>query len=131
MTQLRYACTARPYADVSARRIPSNRDPLDLVERDFVAGAIIELRRAWAGMIGHRLGVFERAAVSEKIRQPGRAKGVAAHVGVDAGLFGAAADHAPDMDGVHRQLRQRPPMPIGGAERGSPLRAEEAGRLHV
>jgi hypothetical protein len=50
----------------------SNRDPLDLIERDFIAGAIVELRRARAGVIGHRLGVFERAAVGEKIRQPGR-----------------------------------------------------------
>jgi hypothetical protein len=47
-----------------------NSDPLDLVERDLVAGAIVELRRARAGVIGHRLGVFERSAIGEKIRQP-------------------------------------------------------------
>ena len=82
-------------------------------------------------MVGHRLGVFERAAVGEKIRQPGRAKGMAAHVGVDAGLLGASADHAPDVDAVHRQRRQRAAMPIGGAEQGRPFRAEQAGRMHM
>ena len=112
-------------------RLPSNRDPLDLIERDLIAGAIIELRRARAGMVGHRLGVFERAAVGEKIREPGRAKGMAAHVGVDAGFLGAAADHAPDIDAVHRQRRQSAAMPIGGAEEGSPLRPEQFGRVHI
>jgi hypothetical protein len=64
-----------------------NRNPLDLVERNLVARAIIELRRARAGMIGHRLGVFERAAIGEIIREAGRAERVAAHFSVDAGLL--------------------------------------------
>ena len=109
----------------------SNRDPLDLIERDLIAGAVIELRRARAGVVGHRLGVFERAAVGEEIREPRRAEGVAAHVGVDGGFFGAAADHAPDIDAVHRQRRQRAAMPVGGAEQGSPFRPEQPGSMHV
>ena len=39
-----------------------DRDPLDLVEGDFIAGAIIELRCARAFMRRHRLRVFQRAA---------------------------------------------------------------------
>jgi hypothetical protein len=40
-------------------------DLLDLVERDLVAGAVVELGRARALVRGHRLGVFERAAALE------------------------------------------------------------------
>ena len=35
-------------------------------------------------MVGHSLNVFERAAVGKKIREAGRAKGMAALVGADA-----------------------------------------------
>src|SRR4051812_21125420 len=35
---------------------------LDFVQGNIVPSPIIELRRAWAFMRGHRLGVFERAA---------------------------------------------------------------------
>jgi hypothetical protein len=90
----------------------SDRDPFDLIESDLVAGAVIELRRARTGMIGHRLGVFERAAVGEKIREPCRPECMAAHFGVDAGLLGAPSDHAPDIDAMHRQRRQRAAVPI-------------------
>jgi hypothetical protein len=46
-------------------------------------------------------------------------------------FLGAPADHAPDVDAVHRQRRQRAAVPIGGAEQGSALRAEQPGRMHV
>jgi hypothetical protein len=42
----------------------SNLDALDLVERDRVAGAVIELRRARTFVRRHGLGVFEGAAAS-------------------------------------------------------------------
>src|ERR1700733_10052125 len=38
-----------------ARRRPSNRNPFDLIERDFVAGAVIELGGAWAFVRRHGL----------------------------------------------------------------------------
>ena len=37
----------------------SYRNPLHFVERDLIAGAIVELRRAWAFVRRHGLGVFE------------------------------------------------------------------------
>jgi hypothetical protein len=40
-----------------------NSNPLDLIERDSVVGAVIELRGARTGMVGHRLSIFERAAL--------------------------------------------------------------------
>ena len=39
-----------------------NRDPLDLIERDFIARAVIELGGARAFVRGHGLRVFEREA---------------------------------------------------------------------
>src|ERR1700675_3484884 len=102
-----YAPPLTPSASLATAAVLLDGDPLDLIERNLISGRIIELRRARAGMVGHRLGVFERAAVGEEIRQTGRPEGVTAHVGVDAGLLGAAADHAPDVDAVHRQRRQR------------------------
>jgi len=63
----------------------SNRNPLDLIERNLISRPIIELRSARTGVVGHRLSVFERAAVGEEIREPGRAERMTAHVGVDSG----------------------------------------------
>ena len=68
------------------RRKPnSNRHPLDLVERHLVAAAIVELRRARRGVVRHRGGLFERAAVLKIGRDPGRAKRVVADLRLDAG----------------------------------------------
>jgi hypothetical protein len=44
------------------RQIRSNRDPLDLVERDLIPGAVVKLGGARALMRRHGLCVFERAA---------------------------------------------------------------------
>ena len=47
-------------ADILCRS--SNRNSFHLVERDLVAGAVVELGGARAFVRGHELGVFERAA---------------------------------------------------------------------
>lgn len=44
----------------------SQDNPLDLVERDLIAPAIVELRRLWRLVVGDLLGLLERPAV-EKI----------------------------------------------------------------
>ena len=46
-------------------------------------------------------------------------------------IGGAALDHAPDIDALHRQLRHCAAMPVRGAEQGSPLGPEQARRMHV
>jgi hypothetical protein len=48
-----------------------------------------------------------------------------AHFGIDPGSGSAPADHAPDVDAVHRQRRQRAAVPIGGAEEWRPFRPEK------
>jgi hypothetical protein len=69
----------------------SNRNPLHLVEVHLVASAIVELRGAGRGVVRHRGGVFERAAVFQIRRDAGRPEGVIADLGVDAGGGGAPA----------------------------------------
>ena len=46
-----------------------------ILSRNLIAGAVVELWCVRAGVVGHHLGVFERAAVGEKIASipsPGR-----------------------------------------------------------
>jgi hypothetical protein len=51
-------------------------DPLDFLEREFLARAIIQFSRAWRLVIGDGLGVLQRAAVLQIGRSSGGAKGV-------------------------------------------------------
>ena len=68
-------------------------DPFDLVEADLVLLSVIELRRAGAGMISHRGGVFQRAAVLQVGGDPGRPEAMVADPGADAGCQGASLHH--------------------------------------
>ena len=52
----------------------SNLDPLDLIERDRIAGAVVELGRARAFVRRHVLRVFERPAAFEVGGDPGCSK---------------------------------------------------------
>jgi hypothetical protein len=55
---------------------PSNCDPLDHIEGDFVAGTIIELRRARAFVSRHGLRVFQRATFLVQPDPPAFAVGI-------------------------------------------------------
>ena len=68
----------------------SDRHPLDLIERDLVAGAVVELGGPWAFVGGHGLGVFEGAARFEIGGDLGRPEGVTADREGDAGIQGAS-----------------------------------------
>jgi hypothetical protein len=59
----------------------SNRNPLDFIKVHLIALAIVELRRAGRGVVRHGGGVFERAAVFQVRRDPGRTEGVIADLG--------------------------------------------------
>jgi hypothetical protein len=65
----------------------------------------------------HRLGVFERAAVGEIGRDPGRPETVIADRRHDAGGFGAPAHHGPGIGLIHR--------PVGKRGRDMPFRRAE------
>jgi hypothetical protein len=94
-SQLRTSHSGLPQAEICAYLASnqascdaSNHNPLDLIERDFVAGAIVELRRARAFVRRHELGVFERPASFEIDGDAG----VTADLDVHANLGGAALD---------------------------------------
>jgi hypothetical protein len=97
----------------------SNRNPLHLVERDLVAGAIVELGGARTFVRGHRLGVLQSAAGFTIGGDARGAEGMAADPGARAELGGATLDHAPGVDPVHRFVRQRAGAAGGGAEEGA------------
>jgi hypothetical protein len=62
----------------------SNHDPLDLIEAELVAPAIVELRRARRGVVRHRRRLFERAGVLEISSDPGCPEAVVAELGGNA-----------------------------------------------
>lgn len=74
-----------------------NPDPLDLIERDFVTGPVIELSRARRLVICDRLRRLQRAAVEQVRRDSGRAPRVAANIDAEARGQGAPADHPVDV----------------------------------
>jgi len=80
-------------------RIPHklNPDPLDLIERDFVTGPVIELSRSRRLMICDRLRGLQRAAVEQVRSDSGRAPRVAADIDAEARGQGAPADHPVDI----------------------------------
>ncbi len=53
-------------------RVSSHHNPLDLVLREPLLGAVIKLRRTRAFVRRHRLGMLQRAAIGEIRRDAGR-----------------------------------------------------------
>jgi len=84
-----------------------NLDPFDLIERDLIAGAIVELRCTWAFVRRHGLCVFERAAALKIGCDARGAERVAANLALNAQIGGASLDHAPGVDAVHRGRCER------------------------
>jgi len=79
-------------------------NPLDLVLREAIFGAIIELGRPRAFMRSHRLRVLKRTTVAEIGRDPGRTESVVADRRMNAGRRCAPADHDPCSRLIHRFL---------------------------
>src|ERR1700677_3760026 len=71
----------------------SNPDPLHLIEAEFLAPAIIQLRRARAGMVRHLRRLFQRAAVFQIGRDSGCPETVVAQPGRNAGRRRTSADN--------------------------------------
>ena len=70
------------------RQSTSDRNPLDFIECDLVAGPVVELGRARAFVRRHGLGVFKGAAVLKVGRYPRGPESVAADFLRDAGRLG-------------------------------------------
>src|SRR5215213_7527318 len=102
------------------RLTESDCDALDLIERNLIARAVVELGRARAFMRGHGLRIFERAAGLEIDGDAGCAEHVVAKLLLEPGFRGTAADHAAGIDAVHR---------LAGEHAGSAARDAEEGTL--
>jgi len=79
----------------------------------------------------HGLRVFQSAAGFEIGGDARGAEGMAADFDARAEIGGAALDHAPSVDPVHRLFRQRAGAASGGAEQGSLAAVADAGRLDI
>ena len=82
-------------------------------------------------MRGHCLRVFQGAAGFEIRRDARGAECMAADPYFRSEIGGAALDHAPGVDAVHRVLGQRAGASHGGAEQGSLAGVADFGRLDV
>jgi len=103
---------------------PLNRDPLDLIKRYLVAGAVIELSCA-----AMACAFLERPAGLEIGGDPRGAEGVTADLNSRAEIRRAALNHAPGIDAVHRLFRQRISAASSGAEEGALAVVADAGGL--
>jgi hypothetical protein len=112
-------------------RSRSNLDPLDFVEGDCVACAIVELRRSRALVRGHGLRVFKRAAGLEIRGNAGSAENMAAELVLETGLGRAPADHAKSVDPVHRRHGQDTGSTDCRAEEGAFGLVADSGRGDV
>lgn len=108
-----------------------NHDPLDLVERDRVPGAVVELGGLRAFVRRHRLRVLQRAARVQVDGDPGGPKRMAIDPALQAHRGGAALDHAVGVDPVHGVLGQRAAVPHGRAEEGGLAAVPQCGGVEI
>jgi hypothetical protein len=100
----------------SASRL--NRNPLDLIKCNLVAGPVIELGGARTFVGSHGLRVFEGAAGFELGRDAGCSKRVIADLDLHAELAGGAPDHAPGIDACMASPVSSPVRPRAERKRG-------------
>src|SRR5258708_32949406 len=100
----------------------SNRNPLNLVERNLVLSAVIKLGCPRRFMVGDLLSHFQLAAVLQIGRDAGRPEGMIANPRFDAGRFRAPADDAVGVlleEGIDWKLTG---LAAGRAEGGAGVR---------
>lgn len=108
-----------------------NDNPLDLVEGDFITGAVVELRAADAVVGGDGLGLFDGAAISDERGDSGGTERVAASCGRETGGLGSAFDH-PEHVIARQPVNGQFALPIQSAEEwGLLLQQLDTGRLDV
>jgi hypothetical protein len=88
-----------------------NPDPFDLVKRDFVAGAVVELGRARGLVRGHGLGILGAAGL-EIGGDAGRPEHMAAELDLKAGKGTSSASM---WTGTRVPRSKRTGWPVAGA----------------
>ena len=108
-----------------------DRDPLDFIERDLVAGAIVKLGGARAFMRGHGLRFFQRAAADEIGGDPRRTKCMAPNLYSRTDCRSAALDHGPGISAVHGVFAEASRSGEGGPEQRAFLHFPDARRFDI
>jgi hypothetical protein len=83
-----------------------NRNPLYLVERNFILPPVVQLRRPGRFMIGDMLRHFQLPTVLKIRSDAGSAEGMIADLRLDARGFRAPLDHAVGVLLVHGFFRE-------------------------
>ena len=111
------------------RRMHSDVDTFDLVERDLFGQAIIELRGAGGLVPRDPGGDLEVAAVSQVLRDPGAAEAVGADLAGEPHLSDAALDHLERAQTRHRPILERnaPPRLAAPEQRSAAVFADAGG----
>ncbi len=95
----------------------SHPDLLYLIEAEFLAPAVVELRRARRCVVRHLRGLLQRAAVLQIRGDAGRPEAVVAEPGGDASRSGTPADHGISVGlGQGRACERSPRVAPNGAE---------------
>jgi hypothetical protein len=90
-----------------AATLPLNRDPLDLIDRDLIAGEVVELRGARAVVHHHCLGVLQRAARFQVSRDCDGQKRMAADPALETRIGRAPLDDAVGIDPAQAVCSER------------------------
>src|ERR1700752_1198259 len=102
-------------------RTTSHPAPLYLVEAEFFAPAVAELRGAGAGTVRHLRRLSQRAAVLEIRRDPGCQETVIAELGRDAGGVPPPRDHLVGFGLLQRRPGRRPALAAADGAKQRPL----------
>jgi hypothetical protein len=98
----------------------SQPDPLHLILRQPLLCAVVELRRAWALVRSHVLGVLKLTAIGEVSGNAGCTEGMVADRRHKSGRNRPSSDHAPGVGLAHLLVREHDPgVPWAGAEQAT------------
>jgi hypothetical protein len=96
--------------------IALNRDPLHLIEGDFILAVVVEFGRPGRGVVGDLLGVFQRTTVLHIGGDPGSAEGMVADPGEG---IDHDANQRPITQTHERRLRRPVFLLIGDGQRNA------------
>src|SRR4051812_5221796 len=108
MTKIKFSDSSRvlalyrPAKKINFSISSLNYNPLYLVERNLIAGAVVEQGGPGRGVGGDPLGVLDGAAVLAEGGDAGGPEGVAADPPRQARRRGPASDHDPGVPAVQR-----------------------------
>src|ERR1039458_6663422 len=90
------------YVLLDGKQVSSDSNPLNFIQRDLVARAVVELGGSWRLVGGDRLGVLDRTSVLQVRGDAGGPEGVATGGSGESRSQGAAFNHTEHVGPRHR-----------------------------